>query len=252
MPPRLGCVHDAMRALRTLLRHPLAQSALCWIIASYIRLVWRTGRWTIIDGDGPLARNQERRPFIAAFWHGRLAMMPYALGGAAQDINVMISNHRDGRMIARAVRFFGITVIAGSTSKGGASAFRSAVRALRDNAILSITPDGPRGPRMRASDGVAVLARYTGAPVYPVAFSTSRRKVLGSWDRFVLPLPFSRGVFVWGAPIETDPENAQETVETVRLKIEDALNAVTEKADRLTGQPVVAPAVDPSLAPAEH
>lgn len=230
-----------MRALRPVLNHPLAQSALCWIIACYIRLVWRTGRWTIVDGEGPLARNRERRPFIAAFWHGRLAMMPYALGGAAQDITVMISNHRDGRMIARAVKFFGITVIAGSTSKGGASAFRSAVRALRDNAILSITPDGPRGPRMRASDGVAVLARFTGAPVYPVAFSTSRRRVLGSWDRFVLPLPFSRGVFVWGAPIEAGPQRDGETVESLRLKIEDSLNAVTEKADRLTGQPVVAP-----------
>ena len=194
---------------------------LCWIIASYIRLVWRTGRWTIV-------------------------------GGAAQDINVMISNHRDGRMIARAVRFFGIRVIAGSTSKGGASAFRSAVRALRDNAILSITPDGPRGPRMRASDGVAVLARFTGAPVYPVAFSTSRRKVLGSWDRFILPLPFSRGVFVWGAPVEADPEDSEETVETMRLKIEEALNTVTEKADTLTGQLVVTPAAAPSLAPAER
>jgi lysophospholipid acyltransferase (LPLAT)-like uncharacterized protein len=252
MPKRLGCAHDAMRALRPVLGHPLAQTILCWVIASYIRLVWRTGRWTIVDGEGPLALNRNKRPFIAAFWHGRLAMMPYALGGAAQNISVMISNHRDGRMIARAVRFFGITIIAGSTSKGGASAFRSAVRALRDNAILSITPDGPRGPRMRASDGVAVLARFTGAPVYPVAFSTSRRKVLGSWDRFVLPLPFSRGVFVWGSPIAADAENDRETVESMRLKIESALNAVTEKADRLTGQPVVMPAGDPSFAPAKR
>ena len=221
---------------RHLMRRPGVQAAACWLIAKYIRLVWKTGRWTIIGDEGPRALKNAGTPFIAAFWHGRLLMAPYALGGESANIRVLISTHRDGWIIARAMTYFDIDTISGSSSKGGAGAFRRAARFLRHAGVLGITPDGPRGPAMRASDGVIAIARLTGAPVLPLAYSTSRRMVLGSWDRFVLPLPFARGVFVWGPPIRV---NRDADREAARRTVEKALNAAAEKADSLVGQPTI-------------
>jgi lysophospholipid acyltransferase (LPLAT)-like uncharacterized protein len=222
---------------RHLMRRPGVQTAACWVIAKYIQLVWKTGRWTLIGDDGPRALNRAGTPFIVAFWHGRLLMIPYALGGEGSNVRVLISAHRDGRIISGAMDYFDIETISGSSSKGGAGAFRYAIRFLRNGGVLGITPDGPRGPRMRASDGVIAIARLTGTPILPLAYATSRRIVLGSWDRFILPLPFARGVFVWGAPIRVARDADRETA---RDAVEQALNAVTQQADAQAGAPAIA------------
>ena len=86
------------------------------------------------------------------------------------------------------------------------------------------------------------MRRLTGAPIVPVAYATSRRRVLGSWDRFVVALPFSRGVFVWGTPIEIARNADAAACEAARRALEDELNAVTLGADRLVGQSAVEPA----------
>jgi hypothetical protein len=222
---------------RHLMRRPGVQAAACWIIARYIKLVWKTGRWTLIGDEGPRALYRAGTPFIAAFWHGRLLMIPYALGGEGSNVRVLISSHRDGRIISGAIEYFDIKTITGSSSKGGAGAFRHAIRFLRNAGVLGITPDGPRGPRMRASDGVIAIARLTGAPILPLAYATSRRFVLGSWDRFIVPLPFARGVFVWGAPIRVARDADREAA---RDAVEQALNAATQRADAQTGPPTSA------------
>jgi lysophospholipid acyltransferase (LPLAT)-like uncharacterized protein len=224
---------------RSFLRRPGAQAVLCWLIVRYIQLVWKTGRWTFTGDDAPRALIDAGKPLIFTFWHGRLLMIPYALGGERRDASVLISTHRDGQVISRVVHYFDIATIAGSTSRGGADAFRKAIKFLRRGGPLGITPDGPRGPRMRASDGVIAIARRTGAPILPVSYSTSWRIVLGSWDRFVLPLPFARGAFVWGAPIHVAKDADRETA---RHALEHALNATAEQADALVGQPAIAPA----------
>ena len=164
-------------------------------------------------------------------------MTPYALGGESANVRVLISTHRDGRIISRAMQYFNIDTISGSSSRGGAGAFRRAARFLRHAGVLGITPDGPRGPRMRASDGVIALARLTGAPILPLAYATSRRIVLGSWDRFIVPLPFARGTFIWGTPIRI---NRDADREAARRTVENALNAAAEQADSLAGQPAIA------------
>ncbi len=224
---------------RSLLRHSGAQAVLCWLITKYIKLVWKTGRWRFSGDDGPRALNNAGAPYIIAFWHGRLLMTPYALGGERANVRVLISSHRDGRVISRAMHRFGIATIAGSTSRGGVDALLQATQFLRRAGTLGITPDGPRGTRMRASDGVIAIARRTGVPIFPLAYSTSRRIVLGSWDRFILPLPFARGAFVWGPPIHVARDADRDAA---RHAVEQALNAVAEQADALMGQPTIAPA----------
>jgi lysophospholipid acyltransferase (LPLAT)-like uncharacterized protein len=122
------------------------------------------------------------------------------------------------------------------------------LKALKAGEVVGITPDGPRGPRMRASDGIVTVARMAGVPVVPVTYAVARRRVLSTWDRFVLPLPFSAGVFAWGPPIEVPRDLDAAGIETVRRRIETELTGLADAADRMCGCPPVEPA--PEAAPA--
>lgn len=214
------------------------RGALCWLVSLYIRLVHATGRWQVVRGEIPAAFWDQNRPFILAFWHGRLLMMPKSWR-AGKPIHMLISQHRDGQLIARTVAHFGIRTAEGSSTRGGSGALRTMLKALKAGEYVGITPDGPKGPRMRASEGVVAVARMSGCPVIPATYSASPRKTLRSWDRFLVPRPFGTGVFVWGEPIEIgkddDPEEA-------RRKVEAAMNALADEADFLAGVEKVDPA----------
>jgi hypothetical protein len=235
-----------MGLLKRWLRSDAALRGLSALAAGYIRLVHGTQRWQVVNPDVPARLWAARRPFIGCFWHGRMMLMTY-IWATELPFAMLISRHRDGRLIAQTIERLGISTIAGSSakagsSKGGASALLTAVKALRSGISVGITPDGPRGPRMRASPGAIAAARLAGVPVVPVAYATSRRRVLGSWDRFLFALPFGRGVHIWGTPIAV-PEDADEA-ELARLnrRLEDELTRLCDEADRLVGCPTIAPA----------
>ncbi len=173
---------------------------------------------------------------IIAFWHQRLLLMPFLPHSGR--VGMMISRHRDGEFIARAVKFFGIESVRGSTTRGGLAALRAMVRFYRTGANLAITPDGPQGPRHIVQMGTVELARQTGAPILPVTYSASRKKVFGSWDRFILPLPFCRAVYLWGEPLWVPRETGKKELEEKRLLLEDRLRGITEEADGLFRKPV--------------
>jgi lysophospholipid acyltransferase (LPLAT)-like uncharacterized protein len=223
------------------------RAALCWLTSQYIRLAAATGRWTVTGGEVPRRLWDEGSPFILAFWHGRLLMMPKSWRDG-MPIHMLISQHRDGLLIARTVAHFGIRTVAGSTTRGGSQALRAMLKALKAGECVGITPDGPKGPRMRASAGIVNVAKLSGRPVIPCTFAAERRKVLGSWDRFVIPLPFTRGVFVWGQPIEVPRDLSDEGVEAYRRVIEDSLNTLTAEAEARMGRTAPEPAVLPAPA----
>ncbi len=224
-----------------MLDNEFSLAVVCALAALYIRLVRHSGRWSVHGGEIPDRLWSAGEPFILCFWHGRLQMMPFCWPNSV-PINLLISHHRDGKVLARIIRHFGLVSITGSSRKGGTSALRAILRALKRGESVGITPDGPRGPRMRAGEGVVEVARLSGAPVVPSAVATSRRRVFGSWDRFVLALPFCRGVFVWGQPITVPRDARPDERAAARLRIEEALNQVTSRADSLVGQPSIAPA----------
>jgi lysophospholipid acyltransferase (LPLAT)-like uncharacterized protein len=211
---------------------------LCWLAALYIRLVYATGRWSAVRGHVPTAFWDADKPFILAFWHGRILMM-MKCWRPGWPIHMLISQHRDGLLIARTIAHFGIDTVAGSTTRGGSQALRAMLKLLKGGACIGITPDGPKGPRMRASAGIINVARLSGCPIIPVAYSVSPRRLLKSWDRFILPPLFARGVFVWGEPIHIAPEVE---VEAARLSLEAVMIAVTDEADRMMGVDPVPPA----------
>jgi lysophospholipid acyltransferase (LPLAT)-like uncharacterized protein len=226
---------------------PWAQAPLAWLMAGYIRLVHRTGRWELRYDPATARLIRGRRPFIGAFWHGRMLMMAAAwhvmlaeLGmGEALQPHVVSSDHQDGRLMARATRRFGLATVFGSTKQGRVSLLRAARRVIEQGQIAVFTPDGPRGPRMRAKPGVVRLAMATGVPIVPVTFAASNQRLLGSWDRFALALPFARGVLAFGAPLELDRDGDPEAA---RQLLEQRLNQLSHEADRALGLTPIEPA----------
>jgi lysophospholipid acyltransferase (LPLAT)-like uncharacterized protein len=229
-----------MSTFKRILRADRTRRIIAFLVAQWIRLVFWTGRWQTRGGEIPRPFWDEGKPFILAFWHGRLMMAPMAWRQGA-SMNMLISANRDGRIIADAIKHFDLGTITGSKSKGGMAALRAMLRALGDGQNIGVTPDGPRGPAMRASPGIIAAARMTGAPILPLSYATTRRRVLGSWDRFHVALPFSRGIFIWGEPIRVARDADAAAQEAARKLLEERLNAITVAADRHCGRVPVEP-----------
>ena len=228
--------------VRSLTRNGLARTIVAALAAQYIRLIHLTGRWRVIGEEIPRRFWDRGQPFLLCFWHGRLLMMPYCRNPDAPPVYILISRHPDGRFIADTIKHFGVGAITGSTSRGGTSALRAVLKILASGATAGITPDGPRGPRMRAGIGAINAARMAGVAILPITFAASRRIVFNSWDRFVVALPFAKGVLIWGDPIEIARDADHVTVERARRKLEDRLNALCHEADRLVGAEPIEPA----------
>ena len=222
-------------------RSRIGRAALIWLYARFASLVFATTRWRIHGRDDAEALIRAGHPFICAFWHGRLMLAPHGWPKGT-PIHVMISRHRDGENIARATRHLGVVPIRGSRTRGGVAAGRSALRVLKEGGYVAISPDGPRGPRMRVQPGIIALARLSGAPIVPYTYAVSRRAVANSWDRFVIALPFGRGVYVWGPPLHVAADADESARERARIILEERLNALTAEADRMVGVEPIEPA----------
>ena len=233
---------------KLLLRAETTRRALSWFVYLYMRFVYATTRWTVIGEEHPVRLGTQALPCIAAFWHGRMLMLPMELrrlvrthGRKYPPVHVLISGHGDGRAISDVIRYTEIQTVEGSTNQGGSRALRALVRYLERGDYVGVTPDGPNGPAMRATPGVIVIARLGKAPILPYTYATSRRRILDSWDRFHLPLPFGRGVFIWGEPIDIPVEIGKAEMEAWRAHVEERMNALTADADRRVGHEAIAP-----------
>jgi lysophospholipid acyltransferase (LPLAT)-like uncharacterized protein len=188
--------------------------------AGYVVLVRVTSR---IDLPPPPMQDA----VILAMWHGRLAML-HLLRFGERPLVALISGHRDGQIISKCAWYFDIQTATGSSSRGGVGAARKLIRLARDGHSLFITPDGPRGPRMRVNDGILDLSLLTGLPILPVAIGTSGGKELGTWDRFLVPQPFSRIAIRWGEPLHLASGDDKAAI---RARLQADLNALQLAAD---------------------
>jgi lysophospholipid acyltransferase (LPLAT)-like uncharacterized protein len=225
--------------MRKLIRHPAVQAGLARIIGAYLAFALRTTRWRVLGADPALAEVREGRPLIIAFWHERLPVIPILFrlvaerepAAAALVPHVLVSQHRDGRFIGAAVERFGFRMVYGSSSRGGAEALVQMLRVLRAGNPVAITPDGPRGPRRQPAPGLVQLAARSGAAIVPVAGATSHHRILPSWDRMMMPLPFGRGVIACGAPVQVPRDGAEAALPIVAA----ALDAACATADAEVG-----------------
>jgi lysophospholipid acyltransferase (LPLAT)-like uncharacterized protein len=211
---------------KRLLKHPTTQLLLSHLLAGYIRLVMLTNRKEFDIHSEAATYMRGEKNAIFAFWHGRMMLLPAI--NPPRKMHVLISEHRDGKLISQVIHHFGQDTVVGSSSKGGSEAVRNIVRLLKKGDNISITPDGPRGPNQTAEAGIVTIARLSGKPVLPVTFSASRNKRLKSWDRFMVAKPFGRIVFCIGAPIMIEQAD-----EAARTAVETSMNNLVEQADAL-------------------
>ena len=170
---------------------------------------------------------------IYAFWHGR--MLGLVFTHRFRDAHILISQHRDGELIAQVTKRLGYIPVRGSTTRGGSEGlFQMAEKAREGD--LGITPDGPRGPAYHFQMGAVSLAQRTGCPIVPIACSARSRKVLKSWDGFIIPFPFTTLIVVHGDPIQVERNCDEAGLEAKRKEAEEALRAATVQADRFALQ----------------
>lgn len=217
--------------MRELIKRLGRSSLIQWLAASlivlYILLVWYTSRKVYIGQCPPLQK-------VIALWHGRLALATF-FDRSHWPLYTFSSPHPDSLMITKAARLHGVKAVYGSTRKGALSGFRQALRvAASQGASLLFTPDGPTGPHMHAQQGVAEFARFTGLPVLPVSFSAKRCLRLKSWDRAMLPLPFTTLFLVYGQPVQlartTAPEGVEHFLSTLTLRLTEVQNIADQQA----------------------
>ena len=167
--------------------------------------------------------------YILAFWHRQLLPL---LGTARWKgpITVMSSQSKDGQFSTATLSGFGIESVSGSSTRGGSAAVRGILRVARAGKSIVFTPDGPRGPAEVVKDGVIFTARASQLPIVPLAFALKKYKQLGSWDRMIIPIPFSKGVVMYGEPMIVPREG---DIEEWRTRLERTLHELSEEAERL-------------------
>lgn len=165
-----------------------------------------------------------RKPAVFVFWHGRTMMLSPIICMRGMRGYAIASGHKDGRMMGKIQRLFGLKAIYGSSTKGGVEVLRQGVRILRDGRYaLCMSPDGPSGPSMRFHDGALYFAKMTGAPIIPVCYSSSRVWMQKRWDRYLVTLHFSRIKCMIGEPVFVAPNATSEEFERVRTKLENIM-----------------------------
>ena len=217
-----------MSIRKKLLKHFIVQQLLAFIAFIYIVFVKITSNIKYENIDSPKKYWQNKKPFILAFWHGQLMTFSYTWK-INKKLNILASSHSDGRFGASIARYFKLNNIPISSDSSNLS-LRPIFKILNSNNYIAITPDGPRGPKEKVSEGIIKIAKISKVPIIPVGFGSSKNFCLKSWDSFLITLPFSKCRIVWGDSI-TIPENLEDQeIVTYKKIIEEKINECVKKA----------------------
>lgn len=201
-------------------------------VAALVRLIGITLRIKTVDEE-----KFEGVPGgkILCGWHGRSSIA----GAKYRDRGfwVIISLSKDGEIQNRIFQRLGFNTIRGSTGRGGERALVESIRALREGAIMAITPDGPRGPTGVAQPGVLLMAKKSGCALVPVGISSRPRILLKkAWDSHMIPVPFGKSMMVFGDPYYIAKDATDEQVEEIRLNLQRDMHSLQDEAERGLGQ----------------
>ncbi|MFP4016405.1 MAG: lysophospholipid acyltransferase family protein [Halanaerobiales bacterium] len=202
-----------------------------WLISTIAYLLITISfKWTRISVYGREKLNylEQKTPVVYALWHGKLWLASYFFKD--DDCIVLASQSRDGEYISRVLEKLGFRLVRGSSSRGGGRALLKLIRKLRKGNSAIITPDGPRGPRCKAKPGAVYLQEKSDAAIIPIGIAIKNKKILGSWDRLVLPYPGSRAVIFYGDPLYL-PEDI--SIEERSELLENAINETQQDAEEL-------------------
>ena len=213
------------------MKSALTASAVSAVLRA-LSLTWRTED---VHGERYATLKASREPVIFALWHGRMLVPIWRHRG--EGIATMASKSADGEIIARWLARHGYLPVRGSTNKGGARGIVQLARHMEGGRASALTVDGPKGPPRAVQEGIVTLARRAQAWILPVSFGASRPRFLRSWDRYLVPEPFSRNFVVYGEPFRL----AHETNEAAVRRNKEAIDSATAEADRLAGVDPPAP-----------
>jgi hypothetical protein len=199
-----------------------------WAGSWLIRLIGPTLRVAVSFEEGA-QETLERRPLVASFWHS--CMLPATYIWRNMGIRVMSSNSYDGEYMGRIIHKFGFLAVKGSSSRNAVRALLGLRRALEEGWTVAFTLDGPRGPRRQVKPGPAALGRSTGLPLTMFHVAVNKAWVLNTWDRLMIPLPFSRVLVRFGKLIRVPTDASDEDVERYSAELQASLDRVCEFAE---------------------
>jgi lysophospholipid acyltransferase (LPLAT)-like uncharacterized protein len=201
-------------------------------IAWALMFLWSsTLRIRFVDRSIPEGLHAAGKNIIYAFWHGRQFLLFYAYRNTG--VVIPASESRDGEIQAGIIGRFGLGVVRGSSKRKGAQALLGLVDALRSGKDIAIAVDGPRGPVYEVKQGITYVAGKLGVPIVPLCVSAKRAWVLEKiWDKYLLPVPFTECVVLYGEPIIVNGTSEDE-LENKRRELTDALNRTMARADRM-------------------
>ncbi|HEX4342866.1 MAG TPA: lysophospholipid acyltransferase family protein [Verrucomicrobiae bacterium] len=216
------------------LRRPWQIGLAALVLSGIIRSWLSTSQYDYICDDPPGDPRTRPSGGIYLFWHEAL-LFPAANFGR-MGFAVLVSKHRDGELIARILKMLGIASVRGSTTRQSLSALRGLMREIHTS-LLAITPDGPKGPRRVVQQGAIYVASKTGMPIYPAGFAFRDCWRAGSWDRMMIPKPFTRGVGIMSKGIFVPPDLSAEGIEEHRQLVQAAMDRVQARAEAAASLP---------------
>ena len=220
--------------IKNFLKNYFVKKFLSLVGALYIYIVYVSSQKTFINKDNFDKLILENKSFIYALWHDQLLLSPFTWQ-TKNRIDILISKHKDGDIIADLIKYHGFNSIRGSTNnpskvkeKNTISSIRKIIKTLKADVSIGITPDGPRGPRHKVSEGTINIARISNKKILPMALAYKEQWVLNTWDKFIIPKPFNKICIVWGDTIDIEINKIDVPIQQEAL--EKSLINITEIA----------------------
>ncbi len=173
-------------------------------------------RVQIINRDVECQLGKQGRTIIYTFWHGRMLYFPYLYRFSGKSV-ILTSPSKDGGIVARTAKIFGFSSIRGSSYKKGGPALLKMTRSIKEGKSVAVVGDGSRGPLYKVQEGIINLAYLTGAPILPVVYGAKNKIQLNTWDRFIIPLPFSKIKVMYGDPVYVDKKTEEKIPQSDKL-----------------------------------
>ena len=216
-----------MRIIKRFSKTSFGQKFIGFLFYLITKISFLSIRWKYFNEDQKSNIFNVDNQYIFCCWHNRLFLGPHLLP-RNRIINALQSSHSDGMITSIAFKYIGMNVILGSSMKGGMQAFRKMIKCIQNGESIAITPDGPKGPKETVKEGIIKLAQITGTPIVPLVWATKKFKLINSWDHFVIPFPFSKGVYTFGEPIYVDKKINKKKIEISRLEVENEIKRLTK------------------------
>ena len=207
---------------KKIFKYSLLQKFLAYVGYIYILFVCITSKIKIKNDQLTKKMLIDKKPFILAFWHSQLMMVGY-VWKSKNTLNMLASSHSDGRFGSYIARHFNLKNIS-IMAKNKSPSLRKVFKILNEKNYIGITPDGPRGPNRKVSEGIIKIAMHSQVPIIPLGFASNKNFKLNSWDSFLITYPFSKCNFVWGDPITIPTSTKENEVEKYKIFLENKIN----------------------------